>query len=607
MRFGSRVRVIIGLLLTTISALLLAVTGTWLFVERRLAQFTPPATEAAFSTRSIGLETLPLKYALVLESVSAAAFRTGNEDGRSLWQTFGFIDNPHAHDDAKPPCVDNAPSKLPFGFEVSQYMPVTAVQTPVPFAGLTCATCHSAALRDASGGVTPPILGVANPELDVIAWSDGVRSAVLDPDLSAAKILAAYDKQCGGRATLYESTLGRWLDVVVIGAWLRAIRSQVASDLSRYDLPYHGSGLNDPRNIPAGPIRTRPFRSVVRVALNLPGAENMALSKIPSVLEQDTKLRPRSQYDGSIVDPVIRSMIAAYASGASVEALSRPEVEQNIRQAAAYTEQLGIDIKVPTYSAMFPSHAPDPARVAAGRVVYMRSCNICHGNRPAENAAWNLDGAGWIHQLSRLEAEGNRAPIGTDPMRLTFRYSDMLPLAIWTGFPGWADQLEKQKRSLADAQTAAEAAGDLATAYLWQNQRNALDLLSRKYRLGHPFYFPADGIRYDVGYINNPIPRTFLRAPFLHNGSVPTLRELINLDQRPPVFCRGQNVYDPDAIGYVAPSPDAQGKCPPRLPFRFDTSLPGNSNAGHDYPWRYDGPARDKDKLEDLLAYLKTL
>jgi hypothetical protein len=104
------------------------------------------------------------------------------------------------------------------------------------------------------------------------------------------------------------------------------------------------------------------------------------------------------------------------------------------------------------------------------------------------------------------------------------------------------------------------------------------------------------------GYINAPIEAAFARAPYLHNGSVLTLAELINLKPRRAVFYRGINLYDPSDVGLVAsdtPTSDAY--------FRFDTAARGNSNRGHNFPWAYQGPGWNKDQLQDLLDYLKTL
>jgi mono/diheme cytochrome c family protein len=589
------------------SALLLIATGLWLYGETRWGAWSPAPPETAFIHGAIGLETFPLKYALVLEEVSGPAFKTGREDGRTLWQTYGFLDNPRAGLDGMPACVANAADKLPVGIGISHYMPVKAFVSPVAFAGLTCAACHSAELRLADGRKLGPIYGAGNQELDIIAWSDGVRSAVLDHDLSDVKILNAYNDRCGWPTDLYGRTIGRLLDRLLISAWLEGIRASVGSDLSRYDLPYAGGKLKEAADIPAGPGRTRPFRSIVRVALNLPGAENMAMSKIPAVFEEAVGLRPFSQYDGSIGNPTTRSMIAAFASGASAEALAKPEVAHNIASAAAFTETLGIGVRLPRYRDLFPDKAPDPQRVAAGFAVYQHACNGCHGNRPSDEAPWSLVGADRVHQIMPVDSAPGQPGIGTDAARLTFRYADMLPLAIWTALPRRAGDLQAQKDALTAAADKAERAGDLAGGYLWRQQLAALDLASRKYRLGHPLAFPAEEIRYTRGYVNNPIPRAFLRAPYLHNGSVPTLRQLINLDKRPAVFCRGENVYDPDAIGLAVTTPDANGSCPDRQPFRFDTSAPGNANTGHDFPWRYDDPAKDPKALENLLEYLKVL
>ena len=95
----------------------------------------------------------------------------------------------------------------------------------------------------------------------------------------------------------------------------------------------------------------------------------------------------------------------------------------------------------------------------------------------------------------------------------------------------------------------------------------------------------------------------WLRAPYLHNGSVPTMRQLIGLDPRPASFCRGANAYDPAIVGLVAPEP-MDGRCPPGLGFLFDTGDQGNSNAGHRYPTPGKVPRED---LEALLDYLGTL
>jgi len=637
------VRKIVNVGAIVLSVLLLAVTGSWLWLENRWSAWTPPEGPAektgyhAFTKGAFGLEAFPLKYASVAGEVSGPAFTTTLEDGRSLWRTYGFVPNPNAGEVKGPACQGNAENWLPYGFAVTDYLPLTAVQTPLKFAGLTCASCHSGHLRTADGSISEPISGMGNMELDVIAFTDAVRNAVLDPTLSAGKILDAYERACPDDET---GVIDGLIERLMLSAWLSGIRESMGSDTAKYGLPYHGLDMKQANDIPAGPGRTRPFRSIVRVAMDLPGDENFAYSKIPVVFEQRQDLRPRAQYDGSLGDPVTRSFIAAYASGSSITALAKPEVVHNIRHAAAYTETLGIDIPVKPFVAHFPDHVPDPAAVEKGFEVYKQHCASCHGYRPVAASPDQIEP--WVAEGERLhefEGVGPLAPpdggLGVDAERVTFRYAHDLPMAIWTTLPGNPDVVAEQERRLQRTIDDAQAKNAPALAYFWENQLVALQQRKREYRDGHPLYFPAckpgeeacsdrDLLKLappcsdhphecDItdleAFINNPIPYVFLRAPYLHNASVPTMAQLINLAERPDQFCRGENVYDPEAMGYVAPAP-VDGKCPdPRQPFLFDAAEKGNGNQGHNYPaWDPETltPAQRSD-LEALLAYLKTI
>ena len=101
------------------------------------------------------------------------------------------------------------------------------------------------------------------------------------------------------------------------------------------------------------------------------------------------------------------------------------------------------------------------------------------------------------------------------------------------------------------------------------------------------------------GYANMPLDGIWLRAPYLHNGSVPTLRDLLEPPaKRPKTFYRGYDVFDRDRVGFVSDVAEEEGK----QYFKFDTTLPGNSNSGHLYG--IDLPAKDKD---DLVEYMKQL
>ncbi len=56
------------------------------------------------------------------------------------------------------------------------------------------------------------------------------------------------------------------------------------------------------------------------------------------------------------------------------------------------------------------------------------------------------------------------------------------------------------------------------------------------------------------GYLSPPLDGIWLRAPYLHNGSVPTLRDLFNPPkERPQTFHRGYDVFDPINVGFKEP------------------------------------------------------
>ena len=103
------------------------------------------------------------------------------------------------------------------------------------------------------------------------------------------------------------------------------------------------------------------------------------------------------------------------------------------------------------------------------------------------------------------------------------------------------------------------------------------------------------------GYANMPLDGLWLRAPYLHNGSVPSLRDLLEpAAKRPKAFYRGNDVYDPVKVGFVSTIADAGGK----QFFRLDTAQPGNGNGGHEGK-AYGTELSSADKAA-LVEFLKT-
>lgn len=116
------------------------------------------------------------------------------------------------------------------------------------------------------------------------------------------------------------------------------------------------------------------------------------------------------------------------------------------------------------------------------------------------------------------------------------------------------------------------------------------------YAANYPWRFSH--FRSTNGYVNVRLDGLWLRAPYLHNGSVPYLAELLEPpERRTPVFYRGLDVYDPVRMGFVSAGPEAE-----RRGSRYDTSVIGNSNQGH--LWGTDLPP---DQKRALVEYLKLL
>lgn len=112
------------------------------------------------------------------------------------------------------------------------------------------------------------------------------------------------------------------------------------------------------------------------------------------------------------------------------------------------------------------------------------------------------------------------------------------------------------------------------------------------------------------GYQAPPLDGIWATAPYLHNGSVPTLYDLLHSKTRPVRFTRSYATeradYDERQVGWkvqtVSSLPDA--KTTPALERRkvYDTTQPGRSNRGHTFGDRLSDPERWA-----VIEYLKTL
>ncbi|MBW4555633.1 MAG: cytochrome c [Trichormus sp. ATA11-4-KO1] len=117
-----------------------------------------------------------------------------------------------------------------------------------------------------------------------------------------------------------------------------------------------------------------------------------------------------------------------------------------------------------------------------------------------------------------------------------------------------------------------------------------------KFAEGYPWDF--NNLRKTDGYVSVSLDGLWLRAPYLHNGSVPSLQDLLEKpENRTAVFYRGYDVYDPQKVGFVSDGEEAE-----RVGFKYDTTVTANSNQGHLY-----GTDLSGEEKQALIEYLKTL
>ena len=233
----------------------------------------------------------------------------------------------------------------------------------------------------------------------------------------------------------------------------------------------------------------------------------------------------------------------------------------------------------------YPFASVDLARAREGKAIFRQECAMCHTPRNQT-----------IYPASRLGVDPNRTRVNTSVSRYGLTALVTEACAIYglnnKGQPG-ADWCVPE--------------GD------WQARVDE--------------YFrdtPRRVVEGTNGYKADMLHGIWAQAPYLHNGSVPTLGQLVCPQTRPRRFLRGNLHYDERLIGFEwLVRPDARyGPNDSILIKEYDTAVPGKANTGHTFGSNLCpdtsglDPARDRVEIEArilqspvgaLLAYLKTL
>lgn len=233
----------------------------------------------------------------------------------------------------------------------------------------------------------------------------------------------------------------------------------------------------------------------------------------------------------------------------------------------------------------------DEAAASRGETIYKRECRSCHEPAPLETGLYKSK----TFPLSE---------VGTDPLQVLSLGEHIVPNSgpesgndlghifsvtgpVFVGIESWYRQahrgeLEREERAYSSSSPAAAKIAEARATPWWR----------------------ATNEESDHVYVARPLDGVWATAPFLHNGSVPTLYDLLRpAKDRPRAFCVGHRGYDLDKVGYKLLEP-TNGKCPAGDSL-LDTndaqaSLKGNSNKGHEF-----GTEMSEADKRDLIEFLK--
>lgn len=214
--------------------------------------------------------------------------------------------------------------------------------------------------------------------------------------------------------------------------------------------------------------------------------------------------------------------------------------------------------------------AIDKTQAAKGRELFTENCAGCHVPRSVQS-----DGR-WVQHLKMLPVEF----IGTDPGAANNIADHRFDLTALQWDPAELAQLDVQLQPTPteslDLSKLSSAKGlAYVTAFVGNRAFRETNIPTAERPDIDGFGLPI-GVRELRAYKARPLAGVWATAPFLHNGSVPSIYQLLSpQDERATTFYKGTFEYDPRHLGYRTEA-FTNG-------FMFDTRITGNHNSGHEF------------------------
>jgi mono/diheme cytochrome c family protein len=304
------------------------------------------------------------------------------------------------------------------------------------------------------------------------------------------------------------------------------------------------------------------------------------------------------QYNGSIQQPMGRNAGEALGVRSRINLLGYPgkQFQNTIRVSNLHQiekliggETLGDGVRSPRWPEDILGKI-DTDKSAKGAVLYKELCVGCH-------------------QAPMLSDEGQMKDhwtAGPNDPKHRFLEVTMVPLSKIGTDPNEAQSFANRKADTGQVGLGTVPAKD-GLAFISQRviEQAYADLKLSPQEQDEWNGYRENEIRAILFYKARPHNGIWATPPYLHNGSVPNIYALLSpVSERPRVFYLGSKQYDPKYLGLNTDRLKGATE--------FNTQLPGNSNAGHEFGGGPLGNGRIGRKLSDeermeIIEYLKTL
>jgi hypothetical protein len=457
----------------------------------------------------------------------------------------------------------NNPDRLPVGFAKDDPDPITKVQN----VGLTCATCHTGQLVYNNVGFQ---IDGAPGKVDFDGFIQALILAVGDTLINPLKFDAFAKKVLKDQNTKANAKQLK-LDVqgFLTSQSTQALQETVNDFLQGGRKVKGGYGRLDA----LGAGGNRLYRQLGKQNLR---TLNAPVKALPLWYTHNYNW---VQTNGSIRQPMARNMIEALAVNASL-VFPEPAESRYISSVRLLNmselENTVATFKAPTWPSATLGQLNEDA-VKRGEVLYQQHCASCHDP-----------------QMEDKPEPGDKVAVANNK---TYFVVPIIPLREIKTDPLDATNFAERRLDASAINMGSDVAGAEIIALVLSS------VMTRQYQtLGIPVEkqnelngFRDNLLRGCLGYPARPLAGVWATSPYLHNGSIPNLYQLLlPAAQRVRKFYTGDLEFDPVNVGYVS-----DGK---RGGFPVDTSIPGNSNSGHEY-----GTSLTHQQRMDLIEYLKAL